>query len=958
MTQQMFATAFQLHTEGALLDAKCIYEDILEKEPLHFDARHLLGLLSHQSGAFMEAERIFLAGIALKPEFHQIYSSYAQTLFDLERFDEAITCYDRAIQIAPKEPDAYFERGVIFQKMGRSAQALADFDKGLARRTDYATAYNNRGAALVALNRRVEALESYAKAIVLEPENALAYSNQASALKESGRPNEAIGRYDLAILLDPHKPDYLYNKANALNWMKRTDEAIESLNKAIELNPDHADAIFSRGNAFQYSRLYEEAIEDYSAAISLRPEYAKVYSSLGEALRSMNRLEEALKSYERAVCINPQFSEAWFNKGNVFKTLGQKEHALHSYKAAITANPDYIEGYYNQGIMLREMGRTAEALESYDKAIIKDPAYAAAFLNKGLILMESCLFNEALKHYDKAINIKPDYAEAYNNRGLVYMNLGDLQKAFESYSRAIGVTRDSPEILLNLGVSFMEMERHAEALTVYERAIMLNPQYAHAYNNQALALKEKKQFDEALRACDIAIILNPKHPETYNNKGVILKELGRFHDALPAFKIALEITPDYLHAHSNLLFTLNYIDDIPTETRVNEARIYGATATRKRAHAYKQWPKTQHPGRLRIGLVSGDLRNHPVGYFLESFLSTIDASAFELVAYATHRQEDALTSRIKPGFKLWRSLHGLTDAAAAKLIHDDGMNILIDLSGHTAKNRLPVFAFKPAPVQASWLGYFATTGVEQIDYLIGDPYVTPMEERAHFSEKIKRLPETYLCFTPPNHDIPVAGLPALDNGYVTFGSFNNFSKINDAVMALWARVLRSTPNSRLFMKAAQLGDPEVVESARKQFQSYGVNPDRLSFEGQTDRTDYFTAYNKVDIALDPFPYPGGTTSVEGLWMGVPVIARKGHRFIAHNGETIAHNSGQSHWIAEDDDDYVHKAIEFSSDLPALALTRAGLRDQLLASPFCDARRFARHFEQAMLEMWSDFQSQP
>jgi predicted O-linked N-acetylglucosamine transferase (SPINDLY family) len=486
---------------------------------------------------------------------------------------------------------------------------------------------------------------------------------------------------------------------------------------------------------------------------------------------------------------------------------------------------------------------------------------------------------------------------------------------------------------------------------------MLSPNYTHAYNNRALTLKENKQFEQALRSCDIALILSPNYPEAHNNRGVILKELGRFEEALPAFRKALDIMPDHLNAHSNLLFTLNYIDEIPTETRVDQARQYGVAAKRNRTHAYDHWPETKDPGVLRIGLVSGDLRNHPVGYFLEGFLSQIDTSAFEIVAYSADRYEDSLTSRLKSNFSLWRPLHGLDNAAAAELIHSDGIHILIDLSGHTAKNRLPVFAFKPAPVQASWLGYFATTGVEQIDYLIGDPYVTPVEERTHFVEKIKRLPETYLCFTPPNQDINVGGLPALDNGFITFGSFNNLSKMNAAVIALWARVLRATSNSRLFMKAAQLADAEVVEAIKKSFQSSGVNSDRLVFEGQTNRMDYFNAYNKVDIALDPFPYPGGTTSVEGLWMGVPVIARKGNRFIAHNGETIAHNSGQSHWIAEDDDDYVRKAIDFSSNLSALALTRAGLRDQLLASPLCDARRFTRHFQQAMLEMWSDYQNQ-
>lgn len=955
MTQQAFLTAFQLHNEGALLEARRIYEDILKEEPLHFDIHHLLGLLFHQCGDLMDAERNFLTGIAIKPDFHQIYSSYAQTLFDLERFDEVIACYDRAIHIAPKDPDAYFERGVINQKLRRSTEALADFDRGLERRTDYATAYNNRGAALMDLNRHVEAIENYATAIMLDPSHALAYSNQASAMKETGRAQEAITQYDVAILLDPENADYYYNRANAYLWQNQIEESIESLNTAIKLDPGHVDALFSRGNSFQLSQRHEEAIADYCAAISLHPVYARIYSSLGEALRSMNSAEEAVKSYEKAIILDPHLSEAWFNQGNVLKALGRREQALDCYEQAVTINPAYIQGHYNHGILLKEMGRSEEALKSYDSAIINNPAYAEAFLNQGVILMERSLYKEALKAYATAINIRPDYAEAHNNQGIVYMNLGELHNALSSYSLAVAYKHDAPEILLNLGATLMELDKSSQALVVYDRAIALNPRYAHAHNNRALALKEERRFNEALLACDAALELNKDYAEAYNNKGIILKELARFEEALPAFKKAIELSPDYLTAHSNMLFTLNYIDDIPMETRVEEARRYGASATRRATHAYKAWPKVKSASPLRIGLVSGDLRNHPVGYFLESFLSEIDTSIFELVAYATENQEDNLTARIKPQFRLWRSLQGLTDKAAAELIHDDGVHILIDLSGHTAKNRLPVFAFKPAPIQASWLGYFATTGVEQIEYLIGDPYVTPIHEHIHFTEQVMRLPDTYLCFTPPTHDVPVGPPPALRNGYVTFGSFNNFSKINDAVIALWAKVLHKVPKSRLFLKAAQFANADVIEATRRLFQSFDIDSDRLIFEGQTSRTNYFNAYNQVDIALDPFPYPGGTTSVEGLWMGVPVIARKGNRFIGHNGETIAHNSGQSHWIAEDDDDYVRKAMLFSSDLSALSLTRAALRDQLVGSPLCDARRFARHFERAMQDLWGVLQ---
>ena len=283
------------------------------------------------------------------------------------------------------------------------------------------------------------------------------------------------------------------------------------------------------------------------------------------------------------------------------------------------------------------------------------------------------------------------------------------------------------------------------------------------------------------------------------------------------------------------------------------------------------------------------------------------------------------------------------------------MHVLLDLSGHTANNRLPIFAWKPAPVQSSWLGYFATTGVAQIDYLLGDPYVTRAEEASHFTEHIWRLPECYLCFTPPKFALKVEPLPALSAGHITFGSFNNLAKMNDAVVALWARVLQAVSGSRLLLKSAQMNDPNVRETTRQRFAARGIDPDRLRLEGSAPRGELLAAYSQVDIALDPFPYPGGTTSVEGLWMGVPVITRRGDRFLSHVGESIAQNVGLSDWIAADDDDYVDKAVEFTADLEHLTTLRKGLRQKVMASPAFDAPRFARRFEAAMWGMWESRQ---
>jgi len=287
----------------------------------------------------------------------------------------------------------------------------------------------------------------------------------------------------------------------------------------------------------------------------------------------------------------------------------------------------------------------------------------------------------------------------------------------------------------------------------------------------------------------------------------------------------------------------------------------------------------------------------------------------------------------------------------AQLVKSHEIDILIDLSGHTAYNRLPMFAYRPAPVQVSWLGYFATTGLSEMDYFIGDPWTAPAEEDALFVEQIWRLPETYLCFSHPAVNIDVGPLPAITEGHITFGCFNGLRKLNDKVIDLWVQILDAVPNSILFLKCPQLKDKSTQDVVLKQFADRGIVAERLVLEGPSPRADLLASYNRVDIALDPFPYPGGTTSVESLWMGVPVITMKGDRFLARVGETIAQNIGMPEWIATSPDDYVAKAVDLSRDLNRLSAARAGLRQKIESSPLFDAPRFARHFSEAMWAMW-------
>lgn len=527
---------------------------------------------------------------------------------------------------------------------------------------------------------------------------------------------------------------------------------------------------------------------------------------------------------------------------------------------------------------------------------------------------------EALHAMRKTAELFPEHADAHNNLGNVLRDLGQLD----------------------------------EAAVSYRKALLIAPNLAEAHSNLGIVLWDLGQLDEAAMSYRRALVIAPDLAEAHSNLGLVLWDLGHLDEAVERHRIALGIKPDFAEAHGHILFTHNYLSGQSSEALLSEARRYGKLVEEK-AKPYSHWPNVPDANRcMRVGFVSGDLRNHPVGHFIEGILTALasDASSsLELFAYLTSFQSDDLTNRIKACCFGWHSVVGLSDERLAGQIREDRIDILIDLAGHTAHNRLPMFAWKPAPIQVSWLGYFATTGVETIDYLIADPWTLPETEECNFTEKIWRLPETRLCFTAPDLNVEVLPLPALGNGFITFGCFNNLTKMNDAVVALWARILIALPDSRLFLKARQFRQATVRQNVVDRFTAKGVHANRLILEGYSSRTDYLAAYNRVDIALDPFPFTGGTTSVEGLWMGVPVLTLKGERFLSRQGVGILMNVKLPEWIASDEDDYVDRAVWHAGNLQRLSSLRNGLRQQVLASPIFDAQRFASNFEAAMRGMW-------
>ena len=610
----------------------------------------------------------------------------------------------------------------------------------------------------------------------------------------------------------------------------------------------------------------------------------------------------------------------------------------------------------DQGHTLEADGRLEDAKQCYLDAIRMVPTLARAHLNLGNALLAEGNLQGALEAFRTAIKHKPDYAGAYYNIGNALIGGGQLDDAVTSYRRALQIQPDYAEVHCALGVALHDQGLSAEAAASQRRALEIDPNFVEAHCNLGNILHALKQFEGASACYLQALRLKPDLAEAHNNLGLALKDLGQVKDALESFRQALKIKPDFTDAQSSFLFTLNYIDDQSRPYYLEQARQYGRIVSKKVRERFSSWQCATQPERLRVGLVSGDLRIHSVGFFLEGLLSHLDPARIELIAYPTSPQEDELTARIKPCFAAWKPLFGKNDGAAARLIHADGVHVLLDISGHTAHNRLPMFAWKPAPVQVTWLGLPNTTGVSEMDYVLGDALAIPPEHETHFSESVWRLPDSYVCFSPSAYPVQVAPLPALASGQVTFGSFNNLTKINDDVVELWARILSSVPDSRLYLKAGQLSDAGGLDQTRQRFAARGIAPERLLLSMPLGSTaDHLAEYNSVDVALDPFPYPGITTSVEALWMGVPVLSLQGDRFLSLSATSIAHHAGLPDWVATDQDDYVAKAVAFTSDLERLAALRAGLRQQVLASPLFDAPRFARNFEDALWGMWQRYQ---
>jgi predicted O-linked N-acetylglucosamine transferase (SPINDLY family) len=551
----------------------------------------------------------------------------------------------------------------------------------------------------------------------------------------------------------------------------------------------------------------------------------------------------------------------------------------------------------------------------------------------------------AERGYRELLQQTPEHADSLHLLGVVALQTGNVEAAYALVQRAVALRPDSPVCRTNLGQVLERLGRDDEAIRCYEAALELDPAYAEAHNNLGLAYARRDRLADADAHYLQAIALAPDYAEPHTNRGNLLKERGELDAAISCYRRAVELRPDLSALHSNLLLALHYHPgyspaDLQREHAVWAQRhVAPLVATRPR-HDNGREPER----RLRVGYVSPDFREHAVARFVSPLFREHDRSQVEVFAYSDVATADPVTSALRKRANHWRDVASLGNDELAAAVRSDGIDVLVDLAAHSGGNRLLLFARKPAPVQITYLAYCSTTGVDAIDYRITDRVLDPPGEWNGYTEASLVLPHCYWCYAAP----PVRPATTRAAGPPTFGCLNNFAKVSDVTLSLWMRLLQQVPEARLKLYARTEAHRGRV---RRAMQNAGVEESRAEFVGRQSLADYLLTYRDIDVALDPYPYGGGTTSCDALWMGVPVVSLAGRTAVSRAGATLLAQTGLERLVARSEEQYVELAASLLRDAHELAALRGELRARVESSPLMDAPRFARDFEAALRTAW-------
>jgi protein O-GlcNAc transferase len=733
----------------------------------------------------------------------------------------------------------------------------------------------------------------------------------------------------------------------------RLREAERLYRKILAADPRNPNALHYLGVLAAQAGQHDLAVDLIRQSISLKPNAAAAYSDLGNLLKEKRRLDEAITAYRQAIAIRPNFAEAHYNLGNVLLEKGQLDEAIAAYRQAIALNPTAAPAHGNLGNALKEKGLLDEAIAAFRQTIALSPNSPGAYNNLGLVLKSRGQIDDAIAAFGKAISVNAKFAQAYGNLGAALKDKGEFHEAIAAYRQSIACNPNDAGSYVRLGDVLKESGYLDAAIAAYRHAIALRPNYPEAEFNLASAFSDKDDVDNAADGFERALALRSDWPEAQNNLGNALRDRGQLDQAVGCYREAIRLNPRLAGAHSNLINTLHF------HPGYDARMIHAEHLSWQRQHAeplkmfiQPHENKRDPERRLRIGYVSADFYRHVLARAFLQLLQNHDREKFEVFCYASVKRPDETTQRLRLASDHWQDIADVADDAAARLVRQDRIDILIDLDLHTADNRLLLFARKSAPIQATYLGYSGGTGLAAIDYRFSDRYIDPPDaDLSVYSEQTIRLPDCYWCYQPPEQCPEVSPAPAQKSGLVTFGSMNKFAKVSSRCLELWARVLTMIPQSRLIIHARRSNRLDTIHQL---FGRTGIDPDRLEFIGFQPLPDYLRTFARIDIALDSYPCNGGITTCDSMWMGVPVVSLAGQTSVGRAGCSILNSVGLPNLVATTEEEYLRIASGLAGDINRLIDLRMKLRPIMQRSPLLDGPRQTRNIEAAYREVWQSY----
>ncbi len=678
-------------------------------------------------------------------------------------------------------------------------------------------------------------------------------------------------------------------------------------------------------------------------------------------LQQAGRLQESETFCRQVLAEAPDHPAALHVLAVVMHQTGRNDQALELITRAVAKKPTDAEYRNSMGVMLMAARRPKEAMVAFEAAIRMHNAFPGALTNLANLLLDQGNWEQAAVCARKAIALQPRLIEAYSLLGAAMFIGGRIDESIAVSQKALSMDPKSYQALGNLGNSMMVSGRIDEAIQIYRRTVALHPNAAGGWSNLGNALQQRAMTEEAFTACLKATELDPNLADAHNNLGNVYKDLARMEEACDEYIKAIAIRPQMSTFHSNLVYAMWFCQHYTAQQIYAESKKWADFLAEPLTRASAPHTNDKNPNRrIKVGYVSADFRDHPVGRLISPLILNHDRSKFEIILFSGVSRPDAVTQRIYSNVDKVLNTRDASDDNLAAIIRQEKIDLLIDLTLHMGGSKMPVFARKPAPVQITYLAYCATSGMKAMDYCVTDQNLDPPPPGSTeldgpspvHSETLLRMKGCYWCYTASPEAPPINPLPALSRGFPTFGSLNSFTKLNPGVHDVWARLLREIPNARMFMVVP--GGAAAQKRAADEYAKRGVDPQRLSMSDITPFAIYFRHFLQVDVALDPFPYAGGTTTMDALYMGVPVVTLEGGWATARAGITLMKNIGKPEWIAKNADEYVAIATGLVNNLPLLSQLRQQLRPMMVNSPLMNGKNFALDMESAYRRAWERY----